>query len=74
LLFNVYGPTETTVLSACHRVDRADTTIPIGRPIAGTQIYAFDARMELVPIGVPGELYIGGSVIAGAGSREEILL
>jgi len=63
-LWNLYGPTETTIWSAIHRVELGDTRIPIGRPIANTQIYILDSRLQPVPIGVPGELHIGGICLA----------
>lgn len=61
-LRNEYGPTEATVWSTVHEGrDRESTaTVAIGRPIANTQAYLLDRRLEPVPIGVPGELYIGG--------------
>ncbi len=62
-LWNMYGPTETTVWSAVRRMD-ADSPVVIGMPIANTQLYVLDARRELVPIGIPGELYIGGAGLA----------
>ena len=67
-LVHVYGPTETTTFATWHEV-RAGTenasTIPIGRPIANTEIYILDAQREPVPIGVAGEIYIGGPGLAG---------
>jgi acyl-CoA synthetase (AMP-forming)/AMP-acid ligase II/acyl carrier protein len=63
-LYNLYGPTETTVWSAAHRVDYIGNTVPIGRPIANTEIYLLDRHQQLVPIGVPGELLIGGDGVA----------
>jgi len=61
-LWNGYGPTETTVYSTIHRVQPAETPVPIGHPIANTQVYLLNSRMELVPPGAIGELYIGGKV------------
>ncbi|WOB49453.1 amino acid adenylation domain-containing protein [Xanthomonas hydrangeae] len=64
-LINAYGPTEATTFSSCHRFDKAAVaSVPIGRPIAGTRIYLLDDQRELVPIGVPGEIYIGGPGVA----------
>ena len=60
-LFNMYGPTETTVWSTTHRVDSDSGTVPIGRPIANTQVYVLDSSGQPVPVGVPGELFIGGA-------------
>ena len=63
-LINLYGPTETTIWSLTHSVSAADTVIPIGRPIANTRIYILDERKHPVPVGVPGQLYIGGDGVA----------
>ncbi len=63
-MYNMYGPTETTVWSTCQPIAAGATTVPIGRPVANTQIYLLDGRMEPVPIGVTGELYIGGHGVA----------
>lgn len=63
-LINMYGPTETTVWSSTYEVAGDETTIPIGRPIANTALYILDERMEPVPIGTPGDLYIGGKGVA----------
>ncbi|TAN46872.1 MAG: amino acid adenylation domain-containing protein, partial [Methylococcaceae bacterium] len=64
-LYNEYGPTEASVWCSVHRCTPADaaTAVPIGRPIAATQLYLLDARLHPVPIGVPGELYVGGAGI-----------
>ncbi|MBX3630048.1 MAG: amino acid adenylation domain-containing protein [Nitrosomonas sp.] len=61
-LFNEYGPTEATVWCSVHPIQPKATqrTIPIGRPIANTQIYLLDDDLNPVPVGVTGELYIGG--------------
>ncbi|NUO77763.1 MAG: amino acid adenylation domain-containing protein [Lysobacter sp.] len=63
-LWNLYGPTETTVWSAVERVGADDAAITIGRPLANTQLHIVDARGQLVPVGVPGELLIGGLGVA----------
>lgn len=63
-LWNMYGPTETTIWSACYQIEGPVTRVPIGRPIANTQIYLLDAQLQPVPIGVIGELYIAGDGLA----------
>jgi amino acid adenylation domain-containing protein len=65
-LLHVYGPTETTTFASAHLVKSAGAgaTIPIGRPIANTEIYLLDRHLNPVPIGVPGEIYIGGDGLA----------
>jgi amino acid adenylation domain-containing protein len=63
-LVNNYGPTETTVVATSGRIEASASVLPIGRPIANTQIYILDAHREPVPIGVTGELYIGGAGVA----------
>ena len=71
-LTNMYGPTETTIWSTTHEVEEVNGPIPIGRPIANTDVYILDDQMRPVPIGVPGELYIGGEgVAAGYHNRPE---
>ena len=63
-LWNMYGPTETTVWSAICKVEPGTEPILIGRPIANTEIYLLDDKLQPVPIGVPGELHIGGDGLA----------
>ncbi|HXB57699.1 MAG TPA: amino acid adenylation domain-containing protein [Vicinamibacteria bacterium] len=63
-LWNLYGPTETTIWSTTHRVERAEGVASLGRPIANTRLYVLDPKGEPVPVGVPGELYIGGAGLA----------
>ncbi|MGH7829948.1 MAG: non-ribosomal peptide synthetase, partial [Candidatus Binatia bacterium] len=63
-LWNLYGPTETTIWSTLCRVDSKEGRIPIGRPIANTEIYILDSHLQPVPIGIPGDLYIGGDGLA----------
>ncbi|HYW19649.1 MAG TPA: amino acid adenylation domain-containing protein [Nodularia sp. (in: cyanobacteria)] len=63
-LWNLYGPTETTIWSTVYQVETgklSKSLVSIGRPIANTQIYILDQQLQPVPIGVPGELYIGGA-------------
>jgi amino acid adenylation domain-containing protein len=67
-LINGYGPTENTTFTCCYPIPRqlpeGFNSIPIGRPIGNTQVYVLDSHMEPVPVGVPGELYIGGDGLA----------
>ncbi len=72
-VWNMYGPTETTIWSTCCRVHDANGPPPIGRPIDNTRLYVLDPHMEPVPIGVAGELYIGGAgVSSGYLKRPEL--
>ncbi len=64
-LYNEYGPTEATVWStACALTGDVGGRVPIGRPIPGARVYVLDAHQQPVPIGVPGELYVGGEGVA----------
>jgi amino acid adenylation domain-containing protein len=66
-LQNTYGPTEASIdvtFWVCVREDEQRKTVPIGRPIANTQLYVLDRRLRPVPAGVPGELHIGGQSLA----------
>jgi amino acid adenylation domain-containing protein len=63
-LWNLYGPTETTVFSSIQKIKSTAEKISIGRPIANTQMYILDPHLQPVSIGVPGELYIGGTGLA----------
>jgi surfactin family lipopeptide synthetase A len=65
-VFNEYGPTEGTIWSSVHpcRSPVSKEQVPIGRPIANTQIYILDEHLQTVPIGVLGELHIGGAGVA----------
>ena len=73
-VWNMYGPTETTIWSSCERVDgAAEGLVPIGRPIANTRMHVLDGNMEPTPLGVPGELFIGGAGVArGYWKRPEL--
>jgi acyl-CoA synthetase (AMP-forming)/AMP-acid ligase II/acyl carrier protein len=62
--WNMYGPTETTIWSATSRVEAGDGPVLIGPPIQNTQFYVLDKYLQPVPIGVPGELHIGGDGVA----------
>jgi len=67
-LINGYGPTESTTFTCCYEIpevlDYALRSIPIGRPISNTQVYILDDHLKPVPVGVVGELYIGGDGLA----------
>lgn len=63
-LWNMYGPTETTIWSSVKQIRPEDQEVNIGPPIANTRFYVLDENMELCPVGVPGELYIGGAGLA----------
>ena len=76
---NAYGPTETAITATvyetvCHPDEKvAYEHVPIGRPIANVRVYVLDNYQKPVPIGVPGELYIGGAgVSAGYLNRPEL--
>jgi acyl-coenzyme A synthetase/AMP-(fatty) acid ligase len=72
-LWNMYGPTETTVWSTCAKITDTSNGITIGKPIANTTVYILDAQKNLCPIGVPGELCIGGEgVTLGYWNRAEL--
>lgn len=73
-VYNLYGPTETTTYSTVARIARGDTfSGHIGRPIANTRVYILDAHGQPVPIGVTGELHIGGAGVArGYFNRSEL--
>jgi non-ribosomal peptide synthetase component F len=63
-LWNVYGPTETTVWSSVLRLERGEGSPPIGGPLWNTTFYVLDTNRQPLPIGIPGELYIGGDGLA----------
>lgn len=66
-LINGYGPTESTTFTCCYSIadlSRVNGSVPIGFPISNTSVYVLDRFMNPAPIGVPGELYIGGDGVA----------
>ncbi len=75
--YNAYGPTESSICATVYKLEKGSdlefTTIPIGQPIANTQIYILDEYRHLVPTGVSGEMYISGSGLArGYLNREDL--
>jgi len=75
-LLHVYGPTETTVYATYYPINEIhdrQTTVPIGAPIANTIIYILDSRLRPVPIGVSGEIYIGGAGVCRGYLNNEAL-
>ncbi|NJN86824.1 MAG: amino acid adenylation domain-containing protein [Leptolyngbyaceae cyanobacterium SL_7_1] len=62
--FNAYGPTETTIWATIARLHPGDNPRTIGHPVLNTQVYILDAALNPVPVGIPGELYIGGAGLA----------
>jgi natural product biosynthesis luciferase-like monooxygenase protein/amino acid adenylation domain-containing protein/FkbM family methyltransferase len=72
-LYNMYGPTETTIWSTVSEVVEVEGSVPVGTPIANTTIRILDRNLRPAPIGVKGELYIGGSGVArGYHDRPEL--
>ncbi|HEY7124271.1 MAG TPA: amino acid adenylation domain-containing protein [Ktedonobacterales bacterium] len=66
-VINGYGPTETTICATLYEINPAftgDRRAPIGRPAHNTTLYVLDQQLQLVPVGIPGELYIGGEGLA----------
>jgi amino acid adenylation domain-containing protein/non-ribosomal peptide synthase protein (TIGR01720 family) len=59
-LWNLYGPTEATIWSTVANIESVERFVPLGRPLANTQVYLLDKHLRPVPVGVPGELHIGG--------------
>ena len=74
-IHNMYGPTETCVWSTTSRVGDADDQITIGKPVANTTVYVVDKSLRPLPVGVPGEILIGGAGVArGYLERPELTL
>lgn len=63
-LWNMYGPTETTIWSSCARIKDVKKDLCIGSPIANTAMWVLNESKQICPLGVPGELYIGGDGLA----------
>jgi amino acid adenylation domain-containing protein len=63
-LWNLYGPTETTIWSSVQQITADQESISIGRPVANVRYYILDANLMPLPVGVPGELHIGGDCLA----------
>ena len=63
-MWNAYGPTETTVCATVSDPLSPGAGTPIGKPILNTQVYVLDGNLELTPLGLPGELYVGGAGLA----------
>jgi amino acid adenylation domain-containing protein len=75
-LINGYGPTESTTFACCHTItpdERLGGAIPIGQPIANTTAHILDANLQPVPVGVSGDLFIGGDGLARGYWRQEEL-
>jgi hypothetical protein len=74
-VWNLYGPTETTIYATSYRVRREPGPPAIGRPLQNTRVYVLDRFRQPAPIGMPGELYIGGAGVArGYLKRPELTL
>jgi amino acid adenylation domain-containing protein len=63
-VWNLYGPTETTIYSAGHRLQPGEESAPLGRPLTNMRLHVLDAGMNPVPIGIYGELHVGGEGLA----------
>ncbi len=72
-MWNLYGPTEATIWSTAHRIRGEEPDVPIGRPLANTRVRILDPHLRPVPVGVPGELFIGGTGVAtGYWKRDDL--
>ena len=64
-IINVYGPTENSDLSSCHIIDKEyEKSVPIGVPVSNSTCYILDKNQNILPIGIPGEIYVGGDGVA----------
>jgi amino acid adenylation domain-containing protein len=63
-VWNLYGPTETAIYSGVHRLQPGEESVPLGRPLPNTHFYVLDSGMNPVPVGIYGELHIGGEGLA----------
>ncbi len=64
-VINGYGPTENTTFSICYPIEETfEVSIPLGKPIANSSVYILDAHMQPVPVGIDGEIYLGGDGLA----------
>jgi amino acid adenylation domain-containing protein/thioester reductase-like protein len=76
ILLNAYGPTECTTFTTTHAIqgiENGAASIPIGKPIANAQVYVLDSQMRALPIGVAGEMYIGGDGVAAGYLNRAVL-
>ncbi|MCX4028170.1 amino acid adenylation domain-containing protein [Endozoicomonas sp. SM1973] len=64
ILFNAYGPTEATICATIARITENSPIVHIGKPFVGVEAYVLDNNLQVAPVGVPGELYIGGIGVA----------
>ncbi|NRN30851.1 non-ribosomal peptide synthetase, partial [Photorhabdus heterorhabditis] len=72
-LWNLYGPTEATVWCTAHKISTISDILPIGKPLANTRMYVLDQNLNLLPIGVKGDLYVSGVGLSiGYLNNEEI--
>src|SRR5687768_10868146 len=75
-MVHVYGPTETTVYATCYPIEEIgeDTIVPIGKPLSNTKLLVLNESGQLLPVGVPGELYIGGDGVSLGYLNEPLLM
>lgn len=73
ILWNMYGPTETTVWSSVSQINKGNDPITIGKPIGNTTLYILDHDLQIAPVGVVGELHIGGEGVADGYLNRDVL-